>query len=338
MDSSLISRAVQAFALGQGEVVISRGSRGAVGQVWRLTLGVRVYALKQVPTGSPPPRVEVDAELSMAKRAVAAGVLLPASIPARDGEYVVMLPEGGWLRLYDWMDLEPVDLGVNAKALGVLLARLHRSGSPSHREPDGSSPLPWYEVPPQPEAWRTLVAASAAAGASWSTRLAAAVDSLPRLYELLSGADPAKMRTCHRDLHPGNVLASRGGELVVVDWGDIGPAVPARELAGALMALFHDGHPDLASMRQAYQAYILAGGPARLRSTTDFTMSISTQLNFLHRQVQIALDPQAQASSRTWAELEIDEGLRILPTPELLTRVLDAVAGHRRTPPPGVIG
>lgn len=182
------------------------------------------------------------------------------------------------------------------------------------------------------------MAASAAASASWHAPLAAAVDSLPRLYELLSGANPARMRMCHRDLHPGNVLADRGGELVVVDWGDLGPAEPARELASALMAMFHDGHPDLASMRQAYRAYVRAGGPARLRSTTDFTMSISAQLNFLQLQVRIALDPQLLASSRTWAELEIEEGLLILPTPELLATVLDAVADRRRTLPPRVIG
>lgn len=338
MDPGLITRAVQAFALGQGEVTISRGARGAVGEVWRLTVGVRQYALKHVPAGDPPPRTEVDAELTMARRAVASGVLLPASIPAQDGEYVMVLPVGGWLRLYDWIDLEPVDLSGNAEALGVLLARLHRSGPALHREPDGSSPLRWYEVPPAPEAWRTLVAASAAAGASWSTRLAAAVESLPRLFELLSGADPARMRMCHRDLHPGNVLASRGGELVVVDWGDLGPAEPVRELASALMALFHDGQPDVASMRRAYRAYILSGGPARMRSATDFTMSISTQLNFLHLQVQIALDPRAQASSRTWAESEIEEGLRILPTPALFVRVLDAVADLPRTLPPCVMG
>lgn len=83
MDPGLITRAVQAFALGQGEVTISRGARGAVGEVWRLTVGVRQYALKHVPAGDPPPRTEVDAELTMARRAVASGVLLPASIPAR---------------------------------------------------------------------------------------------------------------------------------------------------------------------------------------------------------------------------------------------------------------
>lgn len=99
MDDGLITRAVQAFDLGPGEVAISRGARGAVGQVWQVMVGVRLYALKHVFAGGPPPRVEVDAELAMARRAFTAGVRLPASIPARDGEYVVVLAEGGWLRL-----------------------------------------------------------------------------------------------------------------------------------------------------------------------------------------------------------------------------------------------
>lgn len=331
MDTELVTRAVQAFDLGHGDVALGRGTRGAVGHVWQLAVGVRSYALKHVPAGDPPTRVEVEAELTMARRAVTAGVRLPASLRDRDGEYVVPLLGGGWLRLYDWVDLKPVDLTANAEALGVLLARMHRSGSPADQEPDGSSPLRWYEVPPELDVWRTLTAACNAAGASWSSRLASAVDTMPRLYDLVSIADPARMRMCHRDLHPGNVLADRAGELVVVDWGDLGPAEPARELASVLVALFHDGHPDLASMRRAYQAYVRADGPARLRSTADFTMLISAQLNFLQLQVRIAIDPEALPSKRTWAEFEIDEGLRIFPTRELLTTVLDAVADHRRT-------
>lgn len=327
----MITRAVQAFDLGHGDVTISLGARGAVGHVWRLAVGERVYALKHVSAGDPPPLVEIEAELAMARRAVTAGVRLPASLRDRDGKYVVPLSEGGWLRLYDWVELRPVDLAENADALGVLVARLHRSGSPSCREPDGSSPLGWYEVAPDREVWRTLATASTAAGASWGSRLASAVDSITRLYDLLSAADPSRMRMCHRDLHPGNVLADGAGELVVVDWGDLGPAEPARELASALVALFHDGRPDLVSMRTAYQAYVRAGGPGRLRSIADFTMLISAQLNFLQLQVRIAMDPEALPSSRSWAEFEIDEGLRILPTRELLARVLDAVADHGGT-------
>ena len=51
-----------------------------------------------------------------------------------------------------------------------------------------------------------------------------------------------RLVTCHRDLHPGNVLAEACGELAVLDWDDAGPACPDRELAGLLM--FWHGHDD----------------------------------------------------------------------------------------------
>jgi hypothetical protein len=54
-------------------------------------------------------------------------------------------------------------------------------------------------------------------------------------------------------------------------------------------------------------------------------MMIASHLNFLHLQVRVALDPAALRRDRIWAELEIDESLRTLPTPALITPVLDAL-------------
>ena len=51
-----------------------------------------------------------------------------------------------------------------------------------------------------------------------------------------------RLVTCHRDLHPGNVLGEACGELAVLDWDDAGPACPDRELAGLLM--FWHGRDD----------------------------------------------------------------------------------------------
>ena len=167
--------------------------------------------------------------------------------------------------------------------------------------------------------------AATEAGMSWGSRLAAAVDGLPALYAILASADPTRMRLCHRDLHPANVMADASGEVVAGKRENMVQAEPARELAGTLVACFHDGDPDLASMRRAYRSYVAAGGPARLRSTADFTMLIATQLNFLNLQVRVALDPAALPRDSNWAELEIDEGLRILPTPDLTAAVLDAL-------------
>ncbi len=325
VQTDVVTWAREAFDLGAEDVSITPGARGAQGQVWRLEVGRRVFALKQVFAGTPPARVQVEAEVAFTQRAAAAGARLPASHPDRSGRYLVPLPDGGWLRLYDWVDLRAADLVAGAEALGVLLAGLHRCAPPADREPGGASPDRWYEVPPDPDAWRPLVTAATEAGTSWGSRLAAAVDGLPALYAILASADPTRMRLCHRDLHPDNVFADEAGELVVVDWDNLGPADPARELAGTLVACFHDGDPDLASMRRAYRSYVAAGGPARLRSAADFTMLIATQLNFLNLQVRVALDPAALPRDSNWAELEIDEGLRILPTPDLTAAVLDSL-------------
>lgn len=310
------------------------GARGAQGQVWRLAVGRRLFALKHVFAGTPPAPVVVEAEVAFARQATAAGVRLPASHPDRDGRYLVPLTDGGWLRLFDWVDLRSVDLAAVAEALGVLLARLHRCAPVADREPGGALPDRWYELPPDEDDWGPLVTAATVSGRSWASRLAAAADGLPAVHALLSSASPDGMRLCHRDVHPGNVLADAAGELVIVDWDSLGPADPAGDLTRTLVSCFHDGDPDLASMQRTYRSYVEAGGPARLRSTADFTMLIASQLNFLNWQVRIALDPAAAPRDRDWAELEIDEGLRILPTPGLIAAVLDAlVAGPRADGP-----
>ncbi len=334
VQTDVLTSAREAFDLGDGEVSITPGARGAQGQVWRLTVGRRVFALKQVFAGIPPAHVVVETEVAFARRAVAAGVRSPASLPDRNGRYLVPLAEGGWLRLYDWVDLRSVDLVAATDVLGVVLARLHRCAPAADREPGGAPPDRWYEVPPDEDDWEPLVTAATDSGRSWAARLAAAADGLPAVHALLSSASPDGMRLCHRDLHPGNVLADAAGELVIIDWDSLGPADPAGDLTRTLVSCFHDGDPDLASMQRTYRSYVDAGGPARLRSTADFTMLIASELNFLNRQVRIALDPATPPRERDWAELEIDEGLRILPTPELTAAVLEAlVAGPREDDP-----
>lgn len=325
VQTDVLNWAREAFDLGDGDVSITPGARGAQGQVWRLAAGPRAFALKQAFAGTPPGLAELEAEIAFAQRAAALGVRLPRSHPDRDGRYLVPLTDGGWLRLYDWVDMRPADLTAAAEALGVLLARLHRGAPAANREPGGAPPNPWYEVPPNCHDWEPLVTAATRAAKSWASSLTAAVDRLPALHALLSPSDPAGMWVCHRDLHPGNVLADTAGELVVVDWDDLGPAEPVRELTRTLVACFHDGDPDLESMKRAHRSYLRAGGPARLRSAADFTMLIAGHLNFLKRQVRVALDPTALPRDRMWAELEIDEGLRTLPTPELIAAVLDAL-------------
>jgi Ser/Thr protein kinase RdoA (MazF antagonist) len=305
-----------AFGL-PADAVVTPGPRGALGRIWRVDAGPVRYAVKEI-FGAPPSPAALDAELAFTRRAAAAGVAVPASHPGRDGRYLHRGPGGSWLRLHDWLELRPVD-PVDPAALGELLARLHRCAPPASAEPDGGPPDPWYDRPPPASAWPDV------ADTAWSARLADRLRTLPALCAAITPADPAATVLCHRDLHPENVLAAPDGRLVVVDLDQVGPAVPGRELARALFDWCCDGPADLAAMRRMYDAYVRAGGPGRITGPADFTMLVATRLNFLLRQVRIAIDPAAEPQHRDWAEREIDEALRILPTPAQLAGVRAAI-------------
>jgi hypothetical protein len=121
------------------------------------------------------------------------------------------------------------------------------------------------------------------------------------------------------------------GELVVLDQDDLGPADPARELARALFDWWSDPDPDLTMMRTSFGAYVRAGGPARIGHLPDFTMLVSARLNFLVRQLHVASSESSQPEDVAWAGAEIDESLRILPTVDQLSdvvEVLGAISGR----------
>jgi Ser/Thr protein kinase RdoA (MazF antagonist) len=292
------------------DVVVSAGPRGALGQIWQVRTGPQRYALKEI-FADPPSEAVIAAELTFSQRAAEAGVRLPQSHSDRDGRYLHTTPGGRWLRLYDWIDLRPVDLTAPATPdeLGVLLARLHRCAPAATTRPS-----PWYESVPDMRDWDQVAAADA--------RLRHNLATLPQLCAAVAPADLDRLILCHRDLHPENVLADPHGALVIIDWDNLGPAAPGRELARALFDWFSDPTADLDAMRTMYAAYVAEGGPGRIDEPADFTMLLACRLNFLLGQARVALDPQAEERHRAWAEREVDEALRILPTPRDLAAVL----------------
>jgi Ser/Thr protein kinase RdoA (MazF antagonist) len=250
------------FCLGAGAVLSGPVARGEQGQVWRLTSTSGAWAVKEIFEA---PLEDESHEAGMFQEAAcAAGVPAPAVVRTRDGALLTKL-DSAVVRVYGWVDVEELARDLDPGLVGGLLAAVHQvvlsPAIPVHS---------WYTEPVGADRWDQLVRACRLESAPFTLALTELRDELVALEALL--AEPRNLQVCHRDLWAENVRATPSGGLCVFDWENSGAADPGQELAGVL---FEFGRHESGRARELYAAYVAAGGPGRVRSPGDFSMTIA---------------------------------------------------------------
>lgn len=299
------------FGLGRGPRVVGAPSRGELGQVWRLETSTGAWALKQLL--EPETEEEAASSARFQEAAVAAGVPAPSVVRTTDGR-VLLAVDGVLLRVYSWVDVRPLDLGLDPVRLGSLLASIHRLACP----PPG--PVhPWYTDPVGAAAWDRLVGALTRAGMPLAEPLAAHRDELCALEGLLT--EPAHLQHLHLDLWADNVRATGSGGLCVLDWDNSGAGDPSQELA-SMLTEFCEGSPVRA--RLLHEAYVDAGGPGRVTRIEDFSMVIAQLGHILERHCRIWLRSDSPGA-RAHAAAAMEELVSRPLTRRVIEQILDAV-------------
>ena len=299
------------FGLGRDAVLAGPVACGELGQVWRIDTSQGRWAVKEPFEGPSPQEAADDARYQEAVRA--AGVPMPATVRSVDGDVVADVGSAV-VRVYEWVDLEPLDRRIDPAAVGHLVASIHRVRH------CGSSPVHWWYTEPVGSArWDELVTQLAAVGAPFAPTLAAQRDELVALEALLEA--PSNLQTCHRDLFADNILRTPAGGLCVIDWENSGLADPTQELAVVLIE-FACG--DVARAQHLYGAYVDGGGPGRLERPGQFSMAIAQLGHLGERACRLWLDP---TQDRARATARVEEFVGEPMTQQLIHRLLDAIAG-----------
>ena len=300
-------------------------ARGRQGEVWRLETADGCWAVKVAFHESGEDRVRASTQFQEA--ACAAGVPAPSVRRATDG-CVFARVGGRQVRVYEWVDLDEPDPGLDPVLVGAAVAAIHRVCVPADGPVD-----PWYAVPVGATGWDRLVERLRAAGAPFAGRLAALRDELVALESWLQ--PPVTLQTCHRDLWADNVLPTAQGGVCVIDWENSGPADPGQELA---CVLFEFGRSDPGRARALMSAYAAAGGPATVTRPGHFSMLVAQLGHIAEIAATDWLEPNVRNPDRAGAAAWIGEILDEPHTREVLGALLDAVSDTDRPMPPRVPG
>ncbi|MEU6380710.1 aminoglycoside phosphotransferase family protein [Streptomyces sp. NPDC046909] len=319
MQSAAVSIA-ETYALGDGPWTFTPVTRGALGQIWKLSGPDSAWAVKELLFGCDEEQVRREAALRDASEKL--GISAPRLLPNRDGTHVTRLT-GSHVKLYDWVDgteADPSDPALLSWC-GRTLALLHRAGEGARETPDA-----WYEECPQDADWTRLHAEIRRAGLPWADTLGRFIDTrIPELARHVSASGPADVVTSHLDMRPQNVLVGPAGP-ILLDWDNAGPVSAERELARAVYVWAGGNDFSADAARRLVRAYVDAGGRATVKSLDSFSMLIATDLNFVRVQAECAIDPHVTPEQREFGSRMAVETLASLPDPAALARLTEAVA------------
>lgn len=308
------------YALGAGTWTVTPVARGALGQIWKLSGNGTAWAVKELLFEKDEP--DVSAESALRDAAETLGISAPRLMADRTGAHVVRLPEGSWVKLYDWVDGTPAD-PADPEILswcGRTLAILHRAGEGASGTPDG-----WYEECHGDADWADLLERVGRAGLPWAKELEGFVaTTAAELARHVSPSSPGDVVTSHLDMRPQNVLVGASGP-VLLDWDNAGPASAERELARALYVWSGGADVDTEAARRLVRAYREAGGRAVVKGPGAFSMLFATFLNYVYVQADCAVDPAVTAEQRDFASRETEALLGCPPDMAAVLRLTEAV-------------
>lgn len=311
LDATRAGLVAERFLLGVDARLDGPVAFGRLGEIWQLVTERGRSAVKHS-------RFEVsvaDAESDAAYQDVVrlSGVPMPAVVRTVDGRVVAHIGDSH-VRVYDWVDVLPLDRRLDVDEVGRLLAAIHAVGVATDEPVDG-----WYVDPVGPEVWTELLVRLRMADAPFVHRLAALLPAVLEAEGILSS--PRRVQLCHRDLWADNVRGTPGGGLIVLDWENSGPGDVNGELGCALYE-YGLGEPD--RMRALYAAYRGAGGPGRVADRGDLTMLVAQLGNLARigceRWLSSSTDEE-RASNADWVAEFLDEPVTL----ERVDRILLAV-------------
>ncbi|KOU75588.1 phosphotransferase [Streptomyces sp. MMG1533] len=340
------------YALGAGPWTMTPVTRGALGQIWKLsgngngtgngngngnenrnengTGNGSSWAVKELLFGCD--ERQVDQEAALRNAAEKLGISSPRLMPNRDDAYVSRLtssPGGSYVKLYDWIDGTPAD-PCEPELLswcGRTLAMLHRAGEGAA----AGAPSAWYEQCPQDADWEKLHKETRRLGIPWADALGRFIaTSAAELAQYVTPSGAGDLVTSHLDMQPQNVLVGPAGP-VLLDWDNAGPVSAERELARAVYVWAGGNDFRADSARRLARAYLDAGGPAAIKGLDSFSMLFATALNYVHVQAECAVDPTVTAAQREFASGQVVTSLRTLPDLAAVSRLADALEAECRS-------